>query len=127
MPKSKDLVETISSDSSSDAEIENNQKKKKAMPSKPQKRARTESMSAPRPPAKSSKQDDTQEDMFQIGKLRYVCVSLFKGKVLVDLREFYMDKAGDMKPGRKGISLAVDQWQSLKAIIPDIDAAIKKF
>jgi len=38
----------------------------------------------------------------QIGKMRYVRVSCFKGKVLVDIREFYMDKEGDMKPGRKG-------------------------
>lgn len=38
----------------------------------------------------------------QIGKLRYVRVSCFKGKVLVDIREFYTDKEGNMKPGRKG-------------------------
>lgn len=38
----------------------------------------------------------------QIGKMRYVRVSCFKGKVLVDIREFYIDKEGDTKPGRKG-------------------------
>lgn len=38
----------------------------------------------------------------QIGHMRYVRVSCFKGKVLVDIREFYADKDGGMKPGRKG-------------------------
>uniref|UniRef100_A0A8C2TFI4 Activated RNA polymerase II transcriptional coactivator p15 n=1 Tax=Coturnix japonica TaxID=93934 RepID=A0A8C2TFI4_COTJA len=63
----------------------------------------------------------------QIGKMRYVRVSCFKGKVLVDIREFYMDKEGDMKPGRKGIALSAEQWNQLKEIVPDIDAAVKKF
>uniref|UniRef100_A0A8C9EWJ4 Activated RNA polymerase II transcriptional coactivator p15 n=1 Tax=Pavo cristatus TaxID=9049 RepID=A0A8C9EWJ4_PAVCR len=63
----------------------------------------------------------------QIGKMRYVRVSCFKGKVLVDIREFYMDKEGDMKPGRKGIALSAEQWNQLKEIIPEIDAAVRRF
>uniref|UniRef100_A0A8C0HLU9 Activated RNA polymerase II transcriptional coactivator p15 n=1 Tax=Buteo japonicus TaxID=224669 RepID=A0A8C0HLU9_9AVES len=62
----------------------------------------------------------------QIGKMRYVRVSCFKGKVLVDIREFYADKEGDMKPGRKGIALSAEQWNQLKEIVPEIDAAVKK-
>lgn len=41
-------------------------------------------------------------DMWQIGKLRYVSVRDFKGKVLIDIREYWMDQAGEMKPGKKG-------------------------
>uniref|UniRef100_A0A8C3K4X6 Activated RNA polymerase II transcriptional coactivator p15 n=1 Tax=Calidris pygmaea TaxID=425635 RepID=A0A8C3K4X6_9CHAR len=63
----------------------------------------------------------------QIGKMRYVRVSCFKGKVLVDIREFYTDKEGSMKPGRKGIALSAEQWNQLKEIIPEIDAALKRF
>uniref|UniRef100_A0A8C0EZH1 Activated RNA polymerase II transcriptional coactivator p15 n=1 Tax=Bubo bubo TaxID=30461 RepID=A0A8C0EZH1_BUBBB len=62
----------------------------------------------------------------QIGKMRYVRVSCFKGKVLVDIREFYADKEGSMKPGRKGIALSAEQWNQLKEIVPEIDAAVKK-
>lgn len=40
--------------------------------------------------------------LFQIGKMRYVSVRDFKGKVLIDIREYWMDQAGDMKPGKKG-------------------------
>lgn len=38
----------------------------------------------------------------QIGKMRYVSVRDFKGKVLIDIREYWMDPEGEMKPGRKG-------------------------
>ncbi|POI20364.1 hypothetical protein CIB84_015889 [Bambusicola thoracicus] len=75
--------------------------------------------------AASSPEEEEEEG--KIGKMRYVRVSCFKGKVLVDIREFYMDKEGDMKPGRKGIALSAEQWNQLKEIIPEIDAAVKKF
>lgn len=39
---------------------------------------------------------------FKIGKMRYVNVRDFKGKVLIDIREYWMDQEGEMKPGRKG-------------------------
>lgn len=34
--------------------------------------------------------------------MRYVSVRDFKGKVLIDIREYWMDQEGEMKPGRKG-------------------------
>jgi hypothetical protein len=43
-------------------------------------------------------------------------VSVFKKNVLVNIREFYEDKAtGQEKPGNKGIALSFDQWNQLKA------------
>ncbi|XP_042687040.1 activated RNA polymerase II transcriptional coactivator p15-like [Centrocercus urophasianus] len=96
------------------------------MPSKSEKRPKMEAKPS-RVAAKRQGRDSEEEGMFQIGKLRYVRVSCFKGKVLVDIREFYMDKEGDMKPGRKGIALSAEQWNQLKEIIPEIDAAVKKF
>lgn len=38
----------------------------------------------------------------QIGKMRYVSVRDFKGKVLIDIREYWMNQDGEMKPGKKG-------------------------
>ena len=38
----------------------------------------------------------------QISGKRQVSVREFKGKIYVDIREFYEDSSGDMKPGRKG-------------------------
>ena len=34
--------------------------------------------------------------------MRYVSVRDFKGKILIDIREYWMDSEGEMKPGRKG-------------------------
>ena len=39
--------------------------------------------------------------LLQIGKLRYVSVSEFRGKPYVNIREYYDDK-GVEKPGKKG-------------------------
>ena len=50
-------------------------------------------------------------------------VNQFNGKTYVDLREFYVDKSTEeTKPGKKGISLNVEEYQKLKEIIPEIDS-----
>lgn len=43
----------------------------------------------------------------QIGKMRYVSVRDFKGKVLIDIREYWMNQDGEMKPGKKGNPISV--------------------
>lgn len=88
----------------------------------------------------------------KIGKMRYVSVRDFKGKVLIDIREYWMDQEGEMKPGRKGnlldhyysynshlkdpenqciscslgISLNPEQWNQLKEQMSDIDDAVRR-
>ncbi|KAI0001281.1 transcriptional Coactivator p15-domain-containing protein [Russula compacta] len=47
-----------------------------------------------------------------LGKKKRVTVRSFKGTTLVDIREYYGEE-GDEKPGKKGISLTVEQWKSL--------------
>ncbi|NWJ01947.1 TCP4 polymerase, partial [Crypturellus undulatus] len=101
-------------------------KRKKEAPSKLQKGPRAEAR-APKAAAGPRERGGKEEGMFQIGKMRHVRVSSFKGKVLVDIREFYVDKEGNTKPGRKGIALSAEQWNQLKEIIPEVDAAVKKF
>ncbi|NWH71501.1 TCP4 polymerase, partial [Piaya cayana] len=100
-------------------------KRKKERASKSEKRLKTDAKTS-KATEESPGQGREEEDMFQIGKMRYVRVSSFKGKVLVDIREFYTDKEGDLKPGRKGIALSAEQWSQLKEVIPEIDAAVKK-
>ncbi|XP_017744938.1 PREDICTED: activated RNA polymerase II transcriptional coactivator p15 isoform X1 [Rhinopithecus bieti] len=74
----------------------------------------------------SSGSDSDSEVDKKIGKMRYVSVRDFKGKVLIDIREYWMDPEGEMKPGRKGISLNPEQWSQLKEQISDIDDAVRK-
>ncbi|XP_053909148.1 LOW QUALITY PROTEIN: activated RNA polymerase II transcriptional coactivator p15-like [Cuculus canorus] len=99
-------------------------RKKQAAPEKPVKKQKTGESSKG---AASSKQSSNRdENMFQIGKMRYVSVRDFKGKILIDIREYWMDQEGEMKPGRKGISLNPEQWNQLKEQISDIDDAVRK-
>ncbi|VTJ83191.1 Hypothetical predicted protein [Marmota monax] len=126
MPKSKELVSSSSSGSDSDSEVEKKLKRKKQVaPEKPVKKQKTGETSRA---LSSSKQSSSSRDdnMFQIGKMRYVSVRDFKGKVLIDIREYWMDPEGEMKPGRKGISLNPEQWSQLKEQISDIDDAVRK-
>ncbi|XP_072272665.1 activated RNA polymerase II transcriptional coactivator p15 [Pyxicephalus adspersus] len=125
MPKSKELVSSSSSGSDSDSEVDQKAKRKKQPPpekEKPTKKQKTGESS--KAPAKQSRDHD--DNMFQIGKMRYVTVRDFKGKVLIDIREYFMDQQGEMKPGRKGISLNPEQWNQLKDQMSDIDDAIRK-
>ncbi|KAK6314233.1 hypothetical protein J4Q44_G00156920 [Coregonus suidteri] len=75
----------------------------------------------------SSDVSSDKEEGKKIGKMRYIRVSLFQGKVQIDIREFYTTDMGDLKLGRKGVAWNPEHWNQLKKIIPDIDVAIQKF
>ncbi|KAG1802853.1 transcriptional Coactivator p15-domain-containing protein [Suillus plorans] len=62
------------------------------------------------------------ERYVQLGQKKRVTVREFKGKILVDIREFYGKDEEDEKPGKKGISLNADQWACLKKSINTIDS-----
>lgn len=56
----------------------------------------------------------------ELSKNRRISVGQYAGKKLVDIREYY-EKNGDMLPGKKGISLTVDQFQMFKEHIAEIE------
>ena len=60
----------------------------------------------------------------KISGMRRVVVSDFKGKTFVNIREYY-EKDGKALPGKKGISLPVDQYSKLVALLPQIAAALE--
>jgi len=83
---------------------------------KPVKKARTT--------AAASGKDDEGNSFWALSNTRRVGISNFKGKVMVNIREFYSDASGEMKPGRKGISLPLDQYASLLEAIPKLNAEL---
>ena len=54
-----------------------------------------------------------------------VNVNVFKGKVLLSVREFYKDaKSGEIKPGKKGLALSLGQFTCLKVQVSIAAAAV---
>ena len=74
---------------------------------------------------KSSSNSD--ESSFELSGKRRVTVRKYRSSVLIDIREYYEDKAsGEERPGKKGISLSKEQFEKLKELMPEIDEAVKK-
>ncbi|GAA5985463.1 hypothetical protein JCM11641_007076 [Rhodosporidiobolus odoratus] len=71
----------------------------------------------------TTEENDDGETFIDLEKNRRVTIRKFKKQTLVDIREFYND-GGDMKPGKKGISLTVQQYDRLKKAMSMIDKAI---
>ncbi|KAF6770228.1 hypothetical protein AHF37_11090 [Paragonimus kellicotti] len=65
------------------------------------------------------------DKMIDLTGKKFVCVRQFKGRVFVDIREYYEDKAtSELKPGKKGVSLNVEQWDQLKEAMKELDRDI---
>ncbi|GMT22627.1 hypothetical protein PFISCL1PPCAC_13924 [Pristionchus fissidentatus] len=124
------------------SDSDSEQKKPKKADKKKQKRERLDSSSDegvndPMPVKKKVKGADGGEssriktkdgnELIEIGKMKFASVSSFKGQTYVDIREFYMDKSsGEMKPGKKGISLNREQYANFKKIMAEIDEKLEK-
>lgn len=90
------------------------------------------SVDAPSEKSSSNEDSETQakknkdnEYYFEMGKSRRVTVRKWKGKCYIDIREFYED-GGEFKPGKKGISLSVEQWESIKKLTGAIDKEVSR-
>uniref|UniRef100_A0A182JI93 Transcriptional coactivator p15 (PC4) C-terminal domain-containing protein n=1 Tax=Anopheles atroparvus TaxID=41427 RepID=A0A182JI93_ANOAO len=83
-----------------------------------------------RTPVKKTKTDKDSaggEEGFSLnGNKRKVTVSEFKGRVYVNIREYY-EKDGKTLPSKKGISLTVPEWKKLLEHADGINEMTKKF
>ncbi|KZS98332.1 PC4-domain-containing protein [Sistotremastrum niveocremeum HHB9708] len=87
----------------------------------PSKKTKDTSHSASSDDIKTSSEGDKY---IELGSKRRLTVRSFKGKALIDIREYYGND-GDEKPGKKGISLTPEQWQLIKSSVETIDNLIK--
>ncbi|KAL1958082.1 hypothetical protein VTO42DRAFT_5122 [Malbranchea cinnamomea] len=71
------------------------------------------------------KTDSNGDPYWEISRLRRVTVSTFKGKTLVNIREYY-EKDGQELPGKKGISMPLDQFNAFVELLPDIEEAVRQ-
>ncbi|KAL4781917.1 transcriptional Coactivator p15-domain-containing protein [Aspergillus varians] len=74
----------------------------------------------------ATRKEDTNGDSYwEISKMRRVTISSFRGKTMVNIREYYEKDGGEL-PGKKGISLPIDQFSGLLTLLPDIEAALQE-
>ncbi|KAI2796892.1 Ssb-c31ap [Blomia tropicalis] len=73
-----------------------------------------------------NKLDSEMKDSVKLSKNRYLTVSTFKNKVRVDIREYYVADNGKRRPGKKGISLSLDEWGKLKDNMDTIQTKIEE-
>ena len=67
------------------------------------------------PPLKKNEKDETYSEL---SRKRRFTVCDWEGAVKVDIREFY-ERDGKLLPGKKGISLTLDQYKIMKNLIED--------
>ncbi|KAF9012344.1 transcriptional Coactivator p15-domain-containing protein [Cyathus striatus] len=68
------------------------------------------------------------EKFIDLGKKKRATVRAFKGIPLIDIREYY-GAGNELQPGKKGISLTIDQWEALKkgsGLLDDVLSALNK-
>ncbi|KXL50015.1 hypothetical protein M433DRAFT_436855 [Acidomyces richmondensis BFW] len=68
--------------------------------------------------------DEEGCEYWQISGKRRVLLSEFRGATYVTVREYY-EANGEMRPGKKGISLSIDQYAAIIEIIPQIENVLK--
>ncbi|CAI1630277.1 hypothetical protein SEUBUCD650_0M01790 [Saccharomyces eubayanus] len=65
--------------------------------------------------------------IFDLGKNKRATVRQFRNINLIDIREYYLDSStGEMKPGKKGISLTEDLYDELLKHRLNIDEALRR-
>jgi hypothetical protein len=69
----------------------------------------------------------SEELKVQLSETRYIEVTKFRGKTLISIREYYKDQSGQMRPGKKGISLSVSQWTTIIENAEKINDTILKY
>jgi hypothetical protein len=72
--------------------------------------------------------DNNENDIIEIEKnsrekIR-ISLSEFKGKKLIDMRIWYVDKEGEYKPSKKGLSISIDKYDELKNAILKLENMI---
>ncbi|KAL9567988.1 hypothetical protein ACKAV7_007816 [Fusarium commune] len=72
----------------------------------------------------SDGKDDDGNPYWELSNKRRVGVSDFSKKTFVNIREYY-DKDGKTLPGKKGISLSIEQYNAFLKAVPHINAALR--
>ncbi|KAL2758038.1 hypothetical protein ACRALDRAFT_1068482 [Sodiomyces alcalophilus JCM 7366] len=62
---------------------------------------------------------------WELSNKRRVGLSKFKDMTMINIREFW-EKDGEMLPGKKGISLSLQQYENLLKAVPEINNRLRQ-
>ena len=70
-----------------------------------------------------------EEERFSLGEKseRMVTVTPFMEKLKVHIRQYYVNGNGEMKPGKSGIVLEIEEFDKLVELIPQIKRSIERY
>ena len=70
-----------------------------------------------------------QEERFSLSENsnHMLTVTPFNGNLKVHIRQFYMNGNGEMKAGRTGITLSLEEFKELVTLIPQVQDSIARF
>lgn len=72
-----------------------------------------------------AKKDGEGNTYWELSASRRLQISEFKGRRMVSIREYYQ-KDGEMLPGKKGISLPLEQFTALMTVLPQVVGELSK-
>lgn len=114
-----------SSDSESDEAPKKRDSKSATSKSDPTKKQQSSSKSSSKKRAATPETEEGGDLKIDLGNNRFIQVREFRGKALIDIREFFMNNSGDMQPGKKGISLNTAQWEKLQKSVGKVNRALE--
>ncbi|KAI1609194.1 transcriptional Coactivator p15-domain-containing protein [Exophiala viscosa] len=76
-------------------------------------------------PSAKAQTDSDGSHYWELSKNRRVTISDFKGKALVNIREYYQ-KDDEWLPGKKGISLTIEQYSVLIGVMPRLEDLLER-
>ena len=70
-----------------------------------------------------------EEERFSLDEKseRMVTVTPFMGKLKVHIRQFHVNGNGEIKPGKSGIVLEIEEFDKLIELIPQIKESIERY
>ena len=128
-PKKKEPEKPAKKQSESESESSDEEAKKKKAKKEKKKKSKEKSDKDGGAKKKEKKKAPTTKPVgnarkgFDLGRERKISVSEFKGRRYVNIREYYDAGGGEMRPGKKGVSLNREQWDMLTQVKDEVNAA----
>ncbi|GAW12966.1 hypothetical protein ANO14919_023400 [Xylariales sp. No.14919] len=69
--------------------------------------------------------DDEGNSFWPLSDTRRIAIQNFKGKSYINIREYYSDASGELRPGKKGIMLTLEQYNALLNAVPQLNAELQ--